>query len=132
MVHSFGHTHGVCATYLRTEGMLQLVIAASYTLNERDAVRGRFVRGTEDLPFLPEHVFELESSNHVSVNPVTVAGPVHRIESLKTTCHHDCVGLTGSLFPNLVQANRVLRALVLADPATLILEIQTTTFINGI
>jgi hypothetical protein len=112
--------------------MLKLVIAAAHALNKGHRAGDRFVRGTNDFPFLPKHALKLESGNHVPVDPVTIAGSAHRIESLKTTCYDDCVSLARCFFRDLAQANRILRALVLTNCATLVLEIQAVGFINRV
>jgi hypothetical protein len=132
MVHGFSHAHGIPTTHLRAETMLKLVISAPYALDKGDGARDRFVRGTDDLPFLTKHALKLEGGNHVPVNPVPVAGSAYGIESLKTTRYDDCVGLARTLFGDLTQANRILRALVLTDRTTLVFEVQTMAFVNGI
>jgi hypothetical protein len=112
--------------------MLQLVIAAANALNKGHGAGRRSVRGTDDFPILSKHAFKLESGHYVPVDSVPIAGSAHWIESLKTTCHDDCVSLARSLFRELAQANRILRALVLTNCATLVLEIQAMGLVNGV
>jgi hypothetical protein len=112
--------------------MVHFVITATHALNKCNAVGGAVVRGTKNFPFLPKHALELKGRNHVPVDSVPIARSSYGIESLKTTCYDDSIGLTRGLFRDLVQANRILRTLVLTDCAALVFEIQTVRFVNSI